>query len=56
MAIGVFGVYGFGALYLFAVGIKAVFPCVEVVTCLDNGFEVAPISVDNEGLQGRNIV
>ena len=56
MAIGVFGVYGFGVLYLCAVGVEAVFPCVEVVTCLDNGFEIAPISVENEGLEGRNIV
>ena len=56
MAIGVFGVYGFGVLYLFSGGVKAVFPFVEVAARLDNGLEIAPISVENEGLEGRNIV
>ena len=56
MAIGVFGVYGFAALYFFSDGVKAVFPFVEVAPRLDNGLEIAPISVENEGLEGRNIV
>ena len=55
-AIGVFGVYGFGALYFFSGGVKAVFPFVEVAARLDNGLEVAPVSVKDEGLEGRNIV
>jgi len=49
-------VYGFGVLYLFAVGVEAVFPFVEVAPRLDNGLEVTPVSVENEGLEGRNIV
>ena len=55
-AIGIFGVYSFGALYFFSGGVKAVFPFVEVAARLDNGLEVAPIPVENEGSEGRNIV
>ena len=55
-AIGVFGVYSFGVLYFFSGGVKAVFPFVEVAARLDNGLEVAPVSVEDEGLEGRNIV
>ena len=56
MAIGVFGVYGFAVLYFFADSVEAVFPFVEVAPRLDNGLEVTPVSVENEGLEGRNIV
>ena len=56
MAIGVFGVYGFAALYFFSDGVKTVFPFVEVAARLDNGLEVTPVSVENESLEGRNIV
>ena len=48
--------YGFGVLYFFSGGVKAVFPFVEVAPRLDNGLEIAPISVENKGLEGRNIV
>ena len=48
--------YGFVVLYVFAGSVEAVFPFVEVAARLDNGLEVAPISVENEGLEGRNIV
>ena len=56
MAIGVFGVYGFAVLSFFAGSVEAVFPFVAVAARLDNGLEVPPVSVENESLEGRNIV